>query len=185
MKVNYFGIITAVVCVALTMICGSCEDKQAREKIAQLEKDKAQLEVQKAKLGKANKEAEQVKPNFDGVGMVAETRREASSLSNRYSANTQTTPQPSTPQWEKYGNVELWTYTEVDPLFHSKGYQLKCTGEGTVYVCHTEYGDNYELRYVNNGRHYSYHVSRGNFTVETDDGIMQFNAHAGAHYFDM
>lgn len=168
MKVNYLGI----VCIALAVVCGSCEDKQAQEKIAQLEKDKAQLEVQKAKLEKANKEANQVKHNFDDLA----------SMSNNHHPSY-IRPRLSQPKWEKYGNVELWTFSKINPF--DGGYQLKRTGEGTVYVRHSENGDKYELRYSSDGRNYSYPVSRGNFTVETDDVVMQFNAHAGSHYFDI
>ena len=90
---------------------------------------------------------------------------------------------------QKVGTVELWTYKEVVSLDGNLNrvvyHKLIRTGEGTVYVNHTQYGNEYELRYVNNGNSYSYHVALGNFTVETDDGVMQFNAHAGAHYFDL
>lgn len=187
MKINYLGIISAFTCITLSMLCESCEDKRSQEKIAQLENDKAQLETLKAKMEKEKRKAEQEKFN-NQIGPIITTQRllqEYRSRLNRNPANTQTSPQPSTPQWENYGNVELWTYSEIDMFSHDKGYQLRRTGEGTVYVCHTEYGDKYELRYINNGRRYSYHVSRGNFTIETDDGVMQFNAHAGSHYFDM
>lgn len=99
---------------------------------------------------------------------------------------------PQTPQWEDYGAVELWTYskskdivTEDDQFETVESYKLYRSGEGRVYVKHDANGDTYELRYTSNGRNYSYHVAVGNFTVETDDGVMQFNAHAGSHYFDL
>lgn len=146
----------------------SCESKQDQAKILQLEKERKQLEVEKSKL-------------------EIERTNARNQLQHKERALEQSAK--STPQWERLGTVELWSYHSVQTWDTDLGvinkYKLSRAGEGGVFVKHGELGDEYELRYVNNDQNYSYHVARGNFTVETDNGYMQFNAHAGSMYFDL
>lgn len=157
----------------LLFACVSCQNKQADERVEQLEETTAQLKAENQKLKKAYEQSK-VAQSYDDH-----------QLKNQQIVQSSTTA--SFPQ--KVGNVELWTYKEVvsydgnlDKIINHK---LIRTGEGTVYVAHSQYGDEYELRYTQNGNSYSYHVALGNFTVEADDGVMQFNAHAGSYYFDL
>lgn len=43
-----------IMSVAIVICCYSCEDKEAKQRIAQLEKEKAQLELQKTELQRQN-----------------------------------------------------------------------------------------------------------------------------------
>ena len=156
----------------LLAACVSCQNKQADERVEQLEKATAHLKVENQKLKKASEQSKVAQANKD------------------YQLNKQVLQSSTiTSLPQEVGTVELWTYKEVVSLDGNLNrvvnHKLIRTGEGSVYVNHTQYGNEYELRYVNNGNSYTYHVALGNFTVETDDGVMQFNAHAGAHYFDL
>lgn len=165
------------------MLLSSCENK---EKIAQYEKERAELELQKAQLEK-DKEGLKVQ-----ISLLERSLEEQKSENERNLKEQERLRKEQEDQrmrsilsetWQRYGAVKLYAVKE-DPWDNYKE-KIEETGEGGVYVKHSSYGDQYELRYTLNNKSYSYVVSRGTFTLRANGKVMQFSAHAGEYYFDL
>lgn len=160
---------TIFLLLSVLSLLASCGN---RERIAQLEKEKAELELSIANI-------EQTNQSLRNQNYEIQTQNQQLTSQNEVMKQ-----QLDEDTWKYYGSVTLYGKRRI--LFTGSDEEtIQHVGNGSVYVKHSEFGDQYELRYSLGDKDYSYHVAVGRFTLCAGNEVSQFSAHAGEYYFDL